>query len=279
VPHDPRAASRPQPYTRAAGFLVTAALLLLPLAGRAGEPGVSIPEPAPAAAVAAPSAAAAPARTAPASSERETFEQVGCASWYGGRFAGRPTASGEIFDPTALTAAHPSLPFGSLVEITNLKNGRSVVARINDRGPFRAGRIVDCSQAAAHALDFVERGLTDVQLRVMDGIEAPRDVEDAAPAVPPASGETVLVAAAAAGPPAARRAAAYCVQLGAYHEAGNAIRTLRQASVLDVPAFVHTSRRLIHVLVGPFADRRRAAQIQERLAQAGVQGYVRPFHD
>jgi rare lipoprotein A len=90
--------------------------------------------------------------------------QVGIASWYGEQFQGRQTASGEPFDMLDFTAAHPSLPLGTIVKVTNLRNGRTVVVRINDRGPVVDGRIIDLSYNAARALDFQERGVQKVRL-------------------------------------------------------------------------------------------------------------------
>jgi len=90
--------------------------------------------------------------------------QVGVASWYGDYFQSRPTASGELYDMHDLTAAHPTLPLGTLVRVTNLRNGRSVVLRINDRGPVVDGRIIDVTYNAAKVLDFKARGLTRVRL-------------------------------------------------------------------------------------------------------------------
>lgn len=89
---------------------------------------------------------------------------TGMASFYGSDHAGRRTADGSIFNPEVLTAAHRSLPFGTKVQVTNLDNGRSVVVRITDRGPFVHGRIIDVSAGAARSLDFVERGVTRVKL-------------------------------------------------------------------------------------------------------------------
>ena|ERR1039458_5557835 len=92
--------------------------------------------------------------------------QVGTASWYGVQFQGRPTASGEPFDMRDFTAAHPSLPMGTFVKVTNLKNGKAVVVRINDRGPVLDGRIIDVSYNAARALGFNQRGLQTVRLEL-----------------------------------------------------------------------------------------------------------------
>jgi len=95
--------------------------------------------------------------------EPQTLQQ-GVASWYGGKFAGRTTASGEVFDPRQLTAASRVLPFGAVVRVTNLHNGRQVDVRINDRGPFTHGRILDCSEEAARRLGFRSRGTAQVAI-------------------------------------------------------------------------------------------------------------------
>jgi len=93
--------------------------------------------------------------------------EFGRASWYGPGFAGRPTASGEPFDPDAMTAAHRWLPFGTRVLVTELSGGRSVLVRINDRGPFVGGRIIDLARAAADALEMTRAGVVPVALRVL----------------------------------------------------------------------------------------------------------------
>lgn len=93
--------------------------------------------------------------------------QSGVASWYGERFQGSTTASGELFDMNRLTAAHPTLPLGSKIILTNLKNHRSVVVRVNDRGPLVAGRLVDVSKAAARRLGFLTAGIAKVRLRTL----------------------------------------------------------------------------------------------------------------
>ena len=92
----------------------------------------------------------------------------GVASYYGRRFHGRPTASGEKFDMNAMTAAHRTLPFGSLVEVTNPRNGKTVTVRINDRGPFHGGRVIDVSRAAATELGLIGPGSGTVELAVLD---------------------------------------------------------------------------------------------------------------
>jgi len=94
--------------------------------------------------------------------------EVGLASWYGPKFHGRRTSSGEIFDMNKLTAAHRTLPFGTLVLVTNLNNGRKVVVKINDRGPLVKGRLIDLSYGAAKRLDMLKTGITKVRIEVID---------------------------------------------------------------------------------------------------------------
>jgi len=98
-------------------------------------------------------------------SEDPDYNQTGVASWYGDEFQGRPTANGERFDMNLLTAAHPTLPMPSHVRVTNLNNGRSIIVRVNDRGPFARGRIIDLSRAAARELGFERDGTAPVRVQ------------------------------------------------------------------------------------------------------------------
>jgi len=95
---------------------------------------------------------------------RKTGTVVGHASFYGQKFHGRKTANGEIYNMYRMTAAHRTLPFGTLLLVTNLKNGKSVIVRINDRGPFIVGRMIDLSFAAAQKLDFINEGVVKVKV-------------------------------------------------------------------------------------------------------------------
>jgi rare lipoprotein A len=96
----------------------------------------------------------------------ENYPQYGHASWYGGKFHGRKTASGERFNKNSFTGAHKQLPFDTVIRVTNLRNGKDVYVRINDRGPFVSGRIVDISRAAAEAIGFNGRGVIRVKIEV-----------------------------------------------------------------------------------------------------------------
>ena len=95
------------------------------------------------------------------------YDETGIGSWYGDEFAGRLTANGEIFDPDMVTAAHKTLPMPSVVRVTNLDNGKSLVVRINDRGPFVAGRIIDLSREAARLIGYRDQGIARVRVQVL----------------------------------------------------------------------------------------------------------------
>ncbi len=110
-------------------------------------------------------ACVAPASAAPG--RKKGSIERGKATWYGGKFHGRKTASGERFDKNAMTAAHKTLAFGTIVRVTNLRNNRSVKVRINDRGPYGKGRIIDVSKAAARKLGMIRAGVVPVKVEVL----------------------------------------------------------------------------------------------------------------
>ncbi|MCD6135974.1 septal ring lytic transglycosylase RlpA family protein [Candidatus Bipolaricaulota bacterium] len=95
------------------------------------------------------------------------YYEVGIASWYGPGFQGNHTANGEIYDMNGISAAHKTLPFGTIVRVVDLETGKSVVVRINDRGPFIEGRIIDLSKGAAEKLGIIDKGITRVGLRIL----------------------------------------------------------------------------------------------------------------
>jgi rare lipoprotein A len=140
--------------------LATVAALALPAAAwaqTASAPAATKPAPA-----AAPAATAAPAPAAATASD-------GKIAWYGNRFAGRKTASGQVFNPAAMTMAHKTLPFGTRVKVTNTANQRSVVLRVNDRGPSTPDRVGDVSRAAALKLGMLRSGVVNATLEVVGG--------------------------------------------------------------------------------------------------------------
>ncbi|HEY5790819.1 MAG TPA: septal ring lytic transglycosylase RlpA family protein, partial [Gammaproteobacteria bacterium] len=178
------------------------------------------------------------------------YRERGTASWYGSKFHGRPTANGERYDMYAMTAAHPALPIPSYVEVTNLLNGRQVVVRVNDRGPFKASRLIDLSYVAAAKLDMLRSGTAPVEVR----------------AVGP--GDTLP------GPSYAKPATVW-VQAGAFAEQGNAERLRRRlvtAAVGEVriePAAVG-GRTLYRVRLGPVASTEQADRLAQALAGLGL---------
>jgi len=95
------------------------------------------------------------------------YYETGIASWYGPGFDGNLTANGEVYDMYGISAAHKTLPFGTIVRVVEIETGRSIVVRINDRGPFIEGRIIDLSNGAAEKLGIVEKGITEVGLRIL----------------------------------------------------------------------------------------------------------------
>ncbi len=147
---------------------LTATFAALAFALAASAQAQTAPAGAPAA---APAATPAPAAAPAASPAAAAAGMEGLAAYYSDRLDGRRTASGQAFDQSKLTAAHQTLPFGTMVKVTNTKNGRSVVVRINDRGPTQPGRVIDLSRAAAGKLGMLRAGLVPVKLEVVK--EAP----------------------------------------------------------------------------------------------------------
>jgi len=205
--------------------------------------------------------------------------QVGEASWYGPGFHGRPTASGEIFDQQKLTAAHPSLPLGSRARITSLTNHRSVDVRINDRGPFVGGRIVDLSYGAACRLDMIRPGVMPVRLEVLGATPAPSLIASAPPR--PRAAATAVAAHATSAPVVARVAPAapapseFLVQLGAYRDRESADQVQRQVARRFPDARVTSLEAGVYgVQLGPYAARRSAEARAEVVGRLGYPALV-----
>jgi rare lipoprotein A len=191
------------------------------------------------------------------------FRQRGVASWYGRRFHGSRTSSGEPYDMYAMTAAHPTLPIPSYARVTNVANGRSVVVRINDRGPFLHGRIIDLSYAAAWKLGYVAQGsaLVDVEAIV------PGDTPAAAPRpeLPPPAADTVEV-------PVAAESGGVYVQLGAFSAPENAeslrARLALELARLDRTIEIHRRDGLYRLHVGPYRTREEANAVADEIRRA-----------
>jgi len=160
----------------------------------------------------------------------QPYRQRGTASWYGKKFHGQRTASGEPYDMYAMTAAHPTLPIPSYARVTRVATGRSVIVRINDRGPFHQGRMIDLSYAAALKLGFAHLGSAEVELESIEPGQAVTPTQQAATTTPPAAaatppGATTTLPAAATTEqalPAPEQAVAVYVQVGAFSSRANA---------------------------------------------------------
>jgi rare lipoprotein A len=193
---------------------------------------------------------------------KDPKKERGMASWYGRKFHGQRTSSGETYDMFAMTAAHKTLPIPSFARVTNVKNGKSVVVRINDRGPFHSDRIIDLSYAAAARIGIVNAGsgLVDVE-RVFAG---PPPVETVTPLEQPAP-----VVATVETPVVTQEPAGLWLQLGAFSGA-EAAESFRQKMTRDMPWLLEplqvTFRDGLHrVRAGPYKNREEANAIAEKV--------------
>jgi rare lipoprotein A len=211
--------------------------------------------------------------------EDYVYDESGIASWYGPGFHGKMTANGEPYDQDGMTAAHRTLPMPSLVQVTNLENGRSVRVRVNDRGPFAHGRIIDMSKRAAELLGFVNQGTAKVRVQILEvesrelamlasggtagGAAAPPAVPVESVAVqelPPAGGAPLQTAAL---PPAARDG-----QIESDAEPLR-LRTATATSAEPVVTQVPVRRTQIYVQAGAFTQVSNAVRLRARLVSLG----------
>lgn len=244
--------------------------------------------------------------------EVESYDETGIASWYGPNFHGKSTANGEVFDQWALSAAHKTLPMPSQVRVTNLENGRALMLRINDRGPFVGNRIIDLSRRAAQLLGMEEQGVAKVRVQLIsfgpDDMaparpgQGPRIVAapaqavagEALPPLAPAAPVTAApiqsapapVVAAATPQPAAPAAeprvtqqpvtpSPMFVQVGAFAEEDNAIglaQTLSSLGRVVVTPVQVDGQRFYRVRLGPAADIAAADALLARAVAAGIPG-------
>lgn len=186
------------------------------------------------------------------------YREEGLASWYGDAFHGRPTSNQEVFDMHQLTAAHKTLPLPTYARVTNLENGRSVVVRVNDRGPFKGSRIIDLSFAAAQALDMVERGVAPVEVLALVPEEAELDR------------------------PLVRSAENLYLQLGAFAERRNAMTLLAKLRAESLPPAQLVSQggggKSVHrVRIGPLGSADEADEVTARLLLLGLERPVVVF--
>jgi rare lipoprotein A len=206
----------------------------------------------------------------PATSLRP-YKERGIASWYGRRFHGQKTSNGETYDMYAMTAAHPTLPLPSYARVTNVATGKSVVVRVNDRGPFLHDRIIDLSYAAANRIGTAAKGSGEVVVEAV--IPGDGTVVAAAP-LPPVVATAPLRTAE---PPQAaavsvETAGGFAVQLGAFQNNVNAQNFLAhvqgQLATAQVEPKVREAGGLYRVYVGPYPDRDEAKKVADRLTRA-----------
>jgi rare lipoprotein A len=194
--------------------------------------------------------------------------QRGIASWYGRKFHGQKTATGETYDMFAMGAAHPTAPLPSFARVTNVRNGKSVIVRVNDRGPFHSGRIVDLSYAAAHRIGTAQSGSGEVEFELLmpptfrgattSATAALRNPVVEFAAAPPrqssGNNDNFAVAAPSATAPLNRGETLFFVQLGAFGNFGNAQAFQRRmGNELGMDAVVKQANGLFRVQLGPFA--------------------------
>ena len=209
--------------------------------------------------------------------EQPAYDEVGLASWYGDQFNGKPTANGELFDMNIASAAHATLPMPSIVEVTNLENGKTIQVRLNDRGPFHPGRIIDMSRGAAQQLGFYQKGTAQVRVRYVG--PAPLSGMDVQPSIaanrmqtllPPAQTEPVATGFPARPVEAAN--GAYSIQAGAFSDRGNAERVAARLASAGRTAVLPMDRngaRLYRVTVGSWPSAEAAGAAREQVASLG----------
>ena len=212
--------------------------------------------------------------------------QQGIASWYGPGFHGRRTSSGEIYDQFDLTAAHQTLPHGTRVRVTNLTNNRSVLVRINDRGPFVDDRIIDLSYAAARQIEMIGPGTAPVRIEVLGFGWGAEHVPASAP--PARAVASVAAPSAPHVEPAAPRAevaavsaplaARYAVQVGAFSDYERARRTQHSLQVQGARAYLalveEAGMRYYRLRLGPYAQPDEAERTAERINALGYPALI-----
>ena len=217
--------------------------------------------------------------------KRSNKSQIGGASFYADRFHGKKTSSGEPFNMNGLTAAHPTLPFGSLVRVTNLSNGTNLVVRINDRGPHCKRRIIDVSKAAARRLGLLGAGSTKVRVSL---VSLPKNGQPDYAAVVDEGWQEVGEASYAELPEfksgasyspegVRKKLQGYGMQVASYHDAESALYDLNIVKkagfkdvFLQVPKCINDT--VYRVVVGQFANRDKALKVKGKLEEAGYNG-------
>ncbi|MEE9492576.1 MAG: septal ring lytic transglycosylase RlpA family protein [Gammaproteobacteria bacterium] len=196
------------------------------------------------------------------------YQQQGIASWYGSKFHGHRTSSGEAYDMYAMTAAHKTLPLPTFARVTNLSNGRSIIVKINDRGPFHDDRLIDLSYAAATKLDIARHGTGHVKVVALE----PESIANKAIQRPPIQQTTQQSAQATA---SGYRATGIYLQLGAFSERQNAEKLRNKLSSanfegISISPLSIQDKKIYRVRIGPLQDQQSTDILVKMLEQHGV---------
>lgn len=192
----------------------------------------------------------------------------GKASFYGDQFNGRKTASGEIFNNSKMTAAHRTHPFGTRLKVTNIKNNKSVIVTVNDRGPVKSERLIDLTKAAARELDFIAEGIADVIIEVYLGDKTP--AEPANNKVASSLFEVNLIPVTGNG---------YGIQVGAFQQIDNLFAELiRIEKKYGQKPMVHVAKvnqeRFYRIIIGPYDTRDKAEKKLEKFKNDNLDGFI-----
>jgi len=198
----------------------------------------------------------------------QDFVERGIASWYGTKFHGNKTSNGETYDMYAMTAAHKSLPLPSYVEVKNLSNGKTIIVRVNDRGPFHSGRIIDLSYAAAAKLGTLKNGTSPVEIRAINLTNSPTKAITSVAIPRPQA----LTPPPALTPPSKK---AIYIQLGAFKTRQNANRLKQQLSnevaiSSNIVTLEKNNDTLYLVHAGPYIDLSSAEPVHLKIQQMGI---------
>jgi rare lipoprotein A len=189
--------------------------------------------------------------------DKEPFEEIGLASWYGSKWHGRKTASGKKFNKNSLTAAHKTLPFDSTVKVTNIENGKSVVVKVNDRGPYIDKRIIDTSERAAELLGFKQQGSTKVKLELVDNkeyVDLPAPFEKVKPSIKKSNSKAN----------SKNNKSNYYIQVGSYKNKANALKTANKLASLgsvNLKKVQSSNDQIYRLMLGPIASKNEASKL------------------
>ena len=204
---------------------------------------------------------------------QSTFIETGTASYYADKFNGRKTASGSIFNNSALTAAHKKLPFGTVLKVTNIENDLSVVVTVNDRGPYAHGRVIDLSKAAAIQLDMIKKGLAEVRIE-----EVKQEIKELSEEMT-INQEAIEVISIWETP---RNVIGYGVQLSSFESKESALVFSKEAynKGVELPLIkIHNenNKTYYRVMAGEFNDQESASDYMKQLKKIGYKGFVKSY--